>query len=87
MDEKILKLDDVIWIGKLVDTNTHTFLYKKQYYKATLQNSLFHNSEEFGIILSKISDRGFIPRTHKVNIKMDRYATVYHQKTDFFTVP
>lgn len=87
MNEKILKLDDVIWIGKLVDTNTHTFLYNKQYYKATLPNSLLHNSEEFGIILSKISDRGFIPRTHKINIKMDRYATVYHQKTDFFTVP
>ena len=51
MDEKILKLDDVIWIGKLVDT-IHTFLYKKQYYKATLSDSLLYNSE-FGIILSK----------------------------------
>ena len=88
MHEKFLKLSDVQWIGlHFLDANSHTFIHKKQYYKAIIPSSPLHNSEKFDTILSKIADRGFIPRTRKVNIKIEKYKDVYHQQSDFFSVP
>lgn len=88
MNEKSLKLSDVRWIGMhFLDANSHTFLYEKQYYKAILPGAPLHNSERFGIILSKIADRGFIPNTVKTHLKIEKYTDVYHQQSDFFSVP
>ena len=87
MNETSLKLNDVRWIGMhFLDANSHTFLYKKQYYKAILPGSPLHNSEKFDMLLSKIADRGFIPKTRKVHIKIEKYTDVYHQQSDFFSV-
>lgn len=81
-----LKLDDVSWVGyKFLDANAHSFFYKGQFYKAVLPTSSVHNSEKFDILLSRMAERGFIPKTQKTNIKIDNYTSVYHQKTNFFS--
>lgn len=88
MNEKVLKINDVQWIGThFLDANSHTFLYERQYYKAILPGSPLHNSEKFDILLSKIADRGFIPKTRKIRLKIEKYTDVYHQQSDFFSVP
>lgn len=88
MNEKKLKINDVIWIGThFLDAHSHTFLYRKQYYKAILPGAPLHNSEEFERLLSKLADRGFIPDTRKAPVKMERYTDVYHQRSEFFSIP
>ena len=82
-----IKPGDVSWVGyKFLDANTHSFLYKGQYYKAVLPTSSIHNSEKFDILLSRMTEMGFIPKTQKTSIKIGDYASVYHQKTNFFSV-
>lgn len=81
-----LKPGDVSWVGyKFLDANAHSFFYKGQCYKAVLPTSSVHNSERFDILLSRMAERGFIPKTQKTNIKLDGYTNVYHQKTNFFS--